>query len=390
MSEDSERPLEEIADEFKEIATAVETLERNVTKAELTDRDRLRLDQLRDLAESERRDLLTDARSKVERALVEQRDRVKIAEGRAAEAEAKSQVTETELQRLLRDPQVAKAKIEAEVARYKIDKDAEIALKKMESELRVAQLQTDIKRLEGENALAVAKAQGETQRAVAAETSVERLKVRGTVTGALIAATAAVVGALLGSKAMKSDMPPSATASASSASSAAPTGSPSTTSDAQRPPAPPLGTVTAAANDGRAAVQVTAAVTLHLDKPTFQHGEFIHGHIESKFRAYVVVVSWSNDEAFIADPKPGRAPRLVEPNVPAEFPGATRLMAEARPGAKDGFSIYAFTGEEQARRIAGITAPPGEVRGKIKAALANELPGSFGTSDTTYSISPRP
>lgn len=87
--------------------------------------------------------------------------------------------------------------LEVAVTRYKADKDHEVAVKKIEADERVAGLQTQLKRLEGENALALEKEKGLTQRAVAAETKVERVKLWGTLGAGIIAGISAVVGAWL-------------------------------------------------------------------------------------------------------------------------------------------------------------------------------------------------
>ena len=59
---------------------------------------------------------------------------------------------------------------------YKSDRDNETAQRKIEADERVAQLQTSIKRLEGENALSVMKEQMAAQKLIAAEANVETVK----------------------------------------------------------------------------------------------------------------------------------------------------------------------------------------------------------------------
>lgn len=101
--------------------------------------------------------------------------------------------TSTAPQSLHPDPQVQVAHLRADVDRRKIDADAEIARKKIESEERVAQLQTKLKELEGRNAAEIERIKTEANKAIAAETKVERLKARGAFGVALVTALGGIV-----------------------------------------------------------------------------------------------------------------------------------------------------------------------------------------------------
>jgi hypothetical protein len=144
-------------------------------------------------------------------------DAVNAGEPHLAEAHQRSEAAAKKLARAIQATEGLPAKTDAviikelEIAaqRYKADLERQVALEKIAADERVARLQTELKRLEGESALALAREKGATDRAIAAETAVEqvkantattveRVKARATRNTAIWSAGSAIAVALVG------------------------------------------------------------------------------------------------------------------------------------------------------------------------------------------------